>query len=457
MYGRRWQQRQGVDIADTTGLPYNAERRAPSAERRAPSAERRAPSAERRAPSAERRAPSAERRAPSAERRAPSAERRAPSAERRAPSAERRAPSAERRAPSAERRAPSAERRAPSAERRAPSAERRAPSAERRAPSAERRAPSAERRAPSAERRAPSAERRAPSAERRAPSAERRAPSAERRAPSAEAMIAPRPREQADPPSPPDRLPPDRLPPRRGGRPSSETAKPAGRPTGFACVCVARQGPVCSARALGAAALLALSGALALLARTGTGPGRVGSRPFVHALLVTIAMLLPPGVSQAQAQEVVLVSNMAEQSGGSLAISSAEYLYEPIAGFTFGGEERIAQQFTTGTNPGGYTLRSVVLNLRQDGGAGSVVHVAIHRDSLGLGFPGTQLAVLDTPADPFGTTSGAAGNRTFSAASALSLDARARYWVVLKALVSHIFRTTPATIGSQRGPVATAS
>ena len=245
-------------------------------------------------------------------------------------------------------------------------------------------------------------------------------------------MIAPRPREQADPPSPPDRLPPDRLPPRRGGRPSSETAKPAGRPTGFACVCVARQGPVCSARALGAAALLALSGALALLARTGTGPGRVGSRPFVHALLVTIAMLLPPGVSQAQAQEVVLVSNMAEQSGGSLAISSAEYLYEPIAGFTFGGEERIAQQFTTGTNPGGYTLRSVVLNLRQDGGAGSVVHVAIHRDSLGLGFPGTQLAVLDTPADPFGTTSGAAGNRTFSAASALSLDARARYWVVLK-------------------------
>ena len=26
-----------------------------------------------------------------------------------------------------------------------------------------------------------------------------------------------------------------------------------------------------------------------------------------------------------------------------------------------------------------------------------------------------------------------------------------------KPLVSHIFRTTPATIGSQRGPVATAS
>ena len=139
--------------------------------------------------------------------------------------------------------------------------------------------------------------------------------------------------------------------------------------------------------------------------------------------------MLLPVAAQAQEQEVVLVSNMANLSTGSFAISSAEYLYE-VAGFTFSGENRIAQQFTTGTNPGGYTLRSVVLNLRQDRGAGSVVHVAIHRDNIGI--PGTQLAVLDTPADPFGTTSNAAGNRTFSAASALSLDARARYWVVLK-------------------------
>ena len=154
----------------------------------------------------------------------------------------------------AERRAPSAERRAPSAERRAPSAERRAPSAERRAPScAERRAPSAERRAPSAER-----ERRAPSAERRAPSAERRAPSAERRAPSA--VTAPRAREQRRPPSP------DGLPPRRGGGSSPYTyaVSAAGRPAGFARLRGARHGLVRSARALAAAALLALSCALAL-------------------------------------------------------------------------------------------------------------------------------------------------------------------------------------------------
>ena len=143
-------------------------------------------------------------------------------------------------------------------------------------------------------------------------------------------------------------------------------------------------------------------------------------------------MLLLPGAAQAQEQEVVLVSNMANESSSSFLITSAEYLYViESLGLTLGeGEQRIAQQFTTGANPGGYTLRSVVLNLRQERGAGSVVHVAIHRDS--FGNPGTQLAVLNTPAGPFGTTPGAAGNRTFSAASALSLDARARYWVVLK-------------------------
>ena len=196
------------------------------------------------------------------------------------------------------------------------------------------------------------------------------------RAPSA--VTAPRAGEQAGPPSPPDRLP---FP--GGGCPSSD---PNPR------------------------------------ASTRTGPQ--GRYPLVHALLVAIAMLLPVA-SQAQEEEVVLVSNMANESAGSLLITSAEYLYvfESLGIILGEGEHRIAQQFTTGANSGGYTLRSVVLNLKQERGAGSDVHVAIHRDS--FGNPGTQLAVLNTPAEPFGTT-------TFSAASALSLDASARYWVVLK-------------------------
>ena len=72
-------------------------------------------------------------------------------------------------------------------------------------------------------------------------------------------MTAPRLREQRRPPSPPDRRPP-----RRSGSPSSKTASAAGRPTGFARFVGARRSLIGSARALAAAALLALSGGLAL-------------------------------------------------------------------------------------------------------------------------------------------------------------------------------------------------
>ena len=72
-------------------------------------------------------------------------------------------------------------------------------------------------------------------------------------------MTAPRAREHASPPSPSDRRPP-----RRGGGSSSENASAAGRLAGSARPPAARRGLVRSARALAAAVLLALSGALAL-------------------------------------------------------------------------------------------------------------------------------------------------------------------------------------------------
>ena len=72
-------------------------------------------------------------------------------------------------------------------------------------------------------------------------------------------MTAPRAREQRRPLSPPDRLPP-----RRGGSPSSKTASPAARPADLARLAGARRGLIRSARALAGAALLALSGVLAL-------------------------------------------------------------------------------------------------------------------------------------------------------------------------------------------------
>ena len=78
-------------------------------------------------------------------------------------------------------------------------------------------------------------------------------------------MAAPRQREQRRPPSPPDRRPP-----RRGGGSSPSTyaaSAPAGRPAGPARLRSTRRVLVRSARALAAAALLALSGALALPAQ----------------------------------------------------------------------------------------------------------------------------------------------------------------------------------------------
>ena len=133
-------------------------------------------------------------------------------------------------------------------------------------------------------------------------------------------MTAPRPREQRRPPAPPDRLPP-----RRGGgsSPSIYAESAAVLPAGPGRLRDARRGLVRSARALAAAALLALSGALALPAA-------------------------------AQAQEIALVSNISE--------SGTQVTFVAPVGFQLGGiapgETRISQRFTTGPNTAGTACRA---------------------------------------------------------------------------------------------------
>ena len=135
------------------------------------------------------------------------------------------------------------------------------------------------------------------------------------------------------------------------------------------------------------------------------------------------ALALP---ATAEAQEIALVSNLGESLDAWQNVNPPDF----ALGSVEIGEQRDAQRFTTGSNPAGYTLQSIVLNLRTNLGTGSVVQVAIHGHN-SSGNPGTLLAVLDNPADPIGDDAGTAGNRTFSAPIPLSLDADTHYWVVV--------------------------
>ena len=121
-------------------------------------------------------------------------------------------------------------------------------------------------------------------------------------------MTAPRAREQRRPPSSPDRRPP-----RRGGgsSPSTFAASAAGRPAGPARLAAAPRGLLHSARALAAAVLLALTGALAL---------------------------------PAAAQAVVLVSNIGQSGSGGVNMED---------------DYALGQAFSVGADGGDYTLTSI--------------------------------------------------------------------------------------------------
>ena len=183
-------------------------------------------------------------------------------------------------------------------------------------------------------------------------------------------MTAPRAREQADPPSPPDRRPP-----RRGGSPSSKTYSAAARPAGFARLAGARRGLVRSARALAAAALLALCGGLAL---------------------------------PATAQAAELVSNFDESGNTSASFRNLEF----------------GQGFTTGRSGAGFPLTSIEVKLIGD--PTGVTATATVRRADGSGNPGAVHATLIAP------TPLVVGNNTFTAPAGTTLAAERTYFLVLE-------------------------
>ena len=203
-------------------------------------------------------------------------------------------------------------------------------------------------------------------------------------------MTAPRLREHNRPPSPPDRRPP-----RRGGHPSSKTASAAARPAGFARLRGPR-GRVRYAGALAAAALLALSGALAL-----------------------------PATAEAQTV-TTLVSNLDTSGGSSTEVQTTEH----------------AQQFTTGTGAA-VSLSAVEVYSRQENTSSSNFGVSLWSSSAS-GAPRERLATFTNPSD---ITS--LGVKTFTSPGpdALILQPMTSYLVVFS------FRGTtggPFTLGLSR-------
>ena len=190
-------------------------------------------------------------------------------------------------------------------------------------------------------------------------------------------MTAPRAREHAGPPSPPERLPP-----RRGGGPSPYiyAASAAGRPAGPARLCGARRGLARSARALAAAALLALSGTLAL-----------------------------PATAQAD----VLVSNLGQAHDFDADLDDTSYL---------------GQGFTVVAGGGNYTLTSIEIPFSQNGiAAADIASLSVSvwsTDSSGL--PSASLHTLMNPASIAVDTT-----VTFNAQSGATLEAGKTYAVVV--------------------------
>ena len=175
--------------------------------------------------------------------------------------------------------------------------------------------------------------------------------------------------------------PTDLLPARRGGRPSSETASAAGRPVGFARLPGARRGLDRPARALAAAALLALTGALAL-----------------------------PATAQAD----VLVSNIGQPE--------TTYAADLDDGYYNG------QAFSVGAGGGHYTLTSIEIPIYSNGIAAediSLLSVSVWSvDS--SGNPSSSLHPLTNPSSITVNTTA-----TFTAAAGATLEAGETYAIVV--------------------------
>ena len=134
-------------------------------------------------------------------------------------------------------------------------------------------------------------------------------------------------------------------------------------------------------------------------------------------------LLLP---EQMPAQGTIYLSNLAQPSGGSVAVASDSWL---------------AQRFLTGTNLDGYALNSIQLLMNQASGSPSGFTVSL--STFNSGVPGSSLDSLS------GLAPSTAGIFTYTASS-VSLLPSTLYFIVVTA-------TTPIAEGSYYWSKANAS
>ena len=161
-------------------------------------------------------------------------------------------------------------------------------------------------------------------------------------------MTAPRAREHAGPQSPPDRQPP-----RRGGgsSPSTYAASAAVRPAGIARLRDARRALFRSARALAAAALLTLSGALALPAQAQTTctvpPGDLWCG------VLTIGTATFPGVTS---HGYVRAGNTGSLSPNSFTREGTPFTVDKVAHDVYSAFDHNLEIVTSPALPSGYNF-----------------------------------------------------------------------------------------------------
>jgi hypothetical protein len=136
--------------------------------------------------------------------------------------------------------------------------------------------------------------------------------------------------------------------------------------------------------------------------------------PIIGSFVIVAALLFAPQFVQAQGA-ITYISNLGYTSGGSSPIGSDSWL---------------AAGFSTGTNPGGYTLNSIQLSMTDATGNPSGFTVMIYKLAAGAivyESPGSLLTTLNGSSDPE-----TAGIYTYTPASSLTL-LPAVYYIVLTA------------------------